>query len=275
MRISAFLVLILFASCSSKRTQYQKFDKKEGGYSDAVVADGIHAARFEANSLTKRSYANLFARYRSLEECRKSGQPYSHFLGIIDRSSTKKITRSDGDYWGPSYYGGVGMSPFYNRYSGFGFSTGMNFINSRSWEETLVYPEIEVLYHCTNKVYEPEMVMREIPADEMKHLVKDLKGGVQVEKILPGSPNRDIHEEDIIIRADGKRVMKGHEILALFKDGPRNVPIEVLREGERKSLILRASDVTKLVDQNLSTMKLKACKFEDVKKVSSLCGEKL
>lgn len=275
MRVIGFFILILLASCSTKRTQYQKYEKKTGGYSDAVVEDGIHAARFEANSLTKRTYANLFARFRSLEECREEGKPYSHILGIIDRSSTKKVMRSDGDYWGPSYYGGVGMSPFYNRYSGFGFSTGINFINSRSWEETLVYPEVEVLYHCTDKVYEPEMVMRDIPPDDMKHLVKDLKGGVQVERILPDSPNKDIHEEDIIIRADGKRVMKGHEILALFKDGPRAVPIEVLREGERKTLTLRAHDVTKTVDQNLHAMKDKACKFEDVKKKSHLCGETL
>lgn len=275
MRVLSFLILLTFVSCSSSRTQYQKFEKKEGGYRDTVLSDGIHATSFEANSLTKRTYANLFARFRSLEECRHEGKSYSHILGIIDRSSVKKVMRSDGDYWGPSYYGGVGMSPFYSRYSGFGFSTGINFINSRSWEETLVYPDVEVIYHCTEKVYEPEVVMRDVPPDEMKHLVKDLKGGVQVEKILPGSPNRELKEEDIIIRAQGKRVVRGYEVLALFKDGPRPVSVEVLREGEKKSLTLHAGDVTEVVEKNLSVMKGKACRFEDVKKKSSLCRESL
>ena len=276
MRIAFLLCLMLaFTSCSSKRTQYHRYEKKEGGYSDRVVEDGIHAARFEANSRTKTSYAELFARYHSLEQCRREGKPISHILGVINKSSTKRVLRSDGDYWGPSYSYGLGMSPFYSRYGGFGFSTGINMINSRSWEETLVFPEIEVLYHCTDKVYEPEIVMRDVPPEEMKHLVKDLKGGIQVEKILPGSPNKELAQEDIIIKAEGKRITKGHQVLALFKDAPYPVKVEVLREGERRTISLRASDVTKTVDENLTVMKKKACDFEDVKKESSLCREKL
>jgi S1-C subfamily serine protease len=107
----------------------------------------------------------------------------------------------------------------------------------------------------------------------MKHLVKDLKGGVQVEKILPGSPNQTLKGEDIIIKAKGKRIMKGHELLALFKDKPSPVNIEVLREGQKKVLRIRADDVTKRVEQNLVDLKTTVCKFEDVKKKSSLCDQ--
>lgn len=267
--------LIIVASCSSaKRTQYQKLDDKQGGFSDSILEDSIHVSRFEANSLTKRSYAEMFARYRSLEECRREGKPYSHILAVIDKSSQKKITRSNSDYWGPSYYYGMGMSPFYSRYSGFGFSTGINMVNSRAWEETLIYPEVEVVYHCAEKVYEPRIGMRDIPAEEMKHLVKDLKGGVQVEKILPDSPNKNLQEEDIIIKVSGKRIMKGHQILALFKDRPDPVKVEVLRDGERKLVSIRADDVTRNVSENLTALKNRACDFRDVKKASTLCKEK-
>ncbi len=275
MRSFIILSLVILASCSSaKRTQYQKYDDKVGGYSDSILEDSIHVSRFEANSLTKRSYAEMFARYHSLEECRREGKPYSHILAVIDKSSKKKITRSNSDYWGPSYYYGMGMSPFYSRYSGFGFSTGINMVNSKAWEETLVYPEVEVVYHCAEKVYEPEIAMRDIPADEMKHLVKDLRGAVQVEKILPGSPNRNLQEEDIIIKANGKRIMKGHQLLALFKDGPDPVKVELLREGERKTVSVRADDVTKNVSENLTELKNRACDFKDVKNTSPLCKEK-
>lgn len=271
--LPAVICCALLASCSSKRTQYQKYDKKEGGYSHQKLEDDLHATRFEANSLTKRSYAELFAKYRSLEICREEGKKYAHILAVIDRSSKKKITRSNGDAWGPSYY--YGMSPFYSRYSGFGFSTGINVINSRSWEETLIYPNVEVIYHCTEKIFEPEIAMREVPADEMKHLVRDLKGGIQVEKILPGSPNKDVREQDIIIKARGKRIVNGHEVLALFKDGPSPVELEILREGEKKTVRLQADDVTEKVIGNLSELKEKACKFPDVKTASALCKEKL
>lgn len=275
MRFIPGLILILLFSCSSKRTPYQKFEKKAGGYSDAVMEGDLHVTKFEGNSLTKKSYAEMFARFHSLEECRKSGKNLSHIIGVVDKSSTKKVIRSNSDAWGPSYYYGMGMSPFYSRYGGFGFSTGINTVNSRAWEETLIYPEIDVIYHCTDKAYEPEIAMRDVPADEMKHLVKDLKGGVQVEKILPGSPNKAIQEEDIIMKAEGKRIMKGHQLLALFKDKPGPVKVEILRDGVRKTINVEAGDVTAKVEENLTQLQKSACKFEDVKKVSSLCKEKI
>lgn len=273
--VTSFLLVILFSCSSAKRTPYQKFEKKEGGYSDSVMEDNIHITRLEGNSRTKKSYAEMFARFHSLEECRKAGKKLSHILAVVDKSSTKKVIRSDSDSWGPSYYYGMGMSPFYSRYSGFGFSTGINTMSTRAWEETLVYPEIEVIYHCTDKAYEPEIAMRDVPPEEMKHLVKDLKGGVQIEKILADSPNRTLKEDDIILKAEGKRIMKGHQLLSLFKDGPLPVKVEVLREGERKTISIKADEVTSQVQENLAKLQEKACGFEDVKKKSSLCKEKL
>ncbi len=271
---SFFLILILAGCSSAKRTQYGSYEKKNGGYTDGVLEGDIHITRFEANSLTKRSYAEMFARYHSLESCRKEGKSYSHILAVIDQSSKKKITRTNGDSWGPSYYYGMGMSPFYSRYSGFGFSTGINVINTQAWEETLVFPDVEAIFHCADKVYEPEIAMRDVPPDEMKLLVKDLKGAIQVEKILPGSPNTNLKEEDIILRAEGKRIMKGHQLLALFKDNPKVVRVEVLRDGEKKQIDLRGQDVTLKVKENLVILKNRACDFRDVKDQSSLCREK-
>ncbi len=272
MHFISIICLILLFACSSKRTQYDKYEKRVGGYSDATVEENLRVTKFEGNSLTKKSYAEMFARFHSLEECRKMGQ-LSHILAVVDKSSTKRVIRSDSDAWGPSYYYGMGMSPYYSNYSGLGFSTGISFVNSRAWEETLIYPEIDVIYHCTDKIYEPELAMRDVPPDEMKHLVKDLKGGVQIEKILEGSPNKAIQSEDIIIKAEGKRIMKGHQLLALFKDKPGPVSVEVLREGHRKTISVRAEDVTARVEKNLVDLKKSACKFEDVKEKSSLCKE--
>lgn len=73
----------------------------------------------------------------------------------------------------------------------------------------------------------------------------------------------------------GKRIMKGHQLLALFKDKPEPVQVEVLREGKRKTVSVRAEDVTSRVEKNLTDLQKTACKFEDVKEKSSLCKEKI
>lgn len=268
------IILLVLGACSSRRTPYQEFDKEVGGYRDRIVEDDIRSARFEANYKTKRTYAEFFARFRALETCRAAGQPLSHVLGVIDRSSEKKVLRGSGDYWGPSYYYGLSSSPFYSRYSGFGFSTGINVVNSRAWEETLVLPDVEVLYHCTEKVFEPGLVLRDVPPEEMKLLVKDLKGGVQVEKILPGSTNKKIKVGDVIIKARGERLSKGYEVLALFRKGPGPAEVSVLREGKELSIPLVAHDVTERVRADLAALLKKACEFDDIRDETQLCKEK-
>jgi hypothetical protein len=269
---SLILILIGALACSTEhRTPYQKFHKDKGGYRDAELADDIHVSDFEANQYTKRSYAEMFARYHSLENCRHEGQSYSHILAVIDKTTTKTITRTNADYWGPSYY--YGMSPYYSRYGGFGWSTGLNFVNGQTWQETLIFPEYEVIYHCANKVYEPMLAMRDVPPEELKLLVKDLKGGVQVEKVLPGSPNKEIKENDVILKANGHRITKGHQLLSFFLDGPKSVKVELLRDGVKKEVTVKGKEVTEEVQQNLSALKNQVCDFKDVKTKSKICGE--
>jgi hypothetical protein len=271
MRYLSVLLFIGVMACSSdERTQYHKYDKDKGGYKDMELGEELRMTSFQGNSRTKNSYAELFARYHSLEECRSQGKSFSHILAVIDKTNTKKVMRSYSDYWGPSYY----YSPYYSRYGGMGWSTGVNFANTRTWEETLTFPEFEVIYHCADKMYEPALAMRDVPPDEMKHLVKDLKGGVQVEKVLPGSPNKDIKVNDIILSSNGRRIMKGHELLADFIAHPNGVKVELLREGVRKSVTLKGKEVTEPVKENLTALKKEACDFEDVKEKSKVCGEK-
>ncbi len=46
-------------------------------------------------------------------------------------------------------------------------------MNSRSWEETLIFPNLERIYDCTEKINETEIVVRVVAVDGMKLLVKD------------------------------------------------------------------------------------------------------
>jgi hypothetical protein len=158
------------------------------------------------------------------------------------------------------------MSPFYHRYSGFGFGAGINTFQSNSWNETYVYPEIDVLYECANVAYEPEVIFREVPAEEMKHLVQDLKGAIQVEKILDGSPNKKVLEYgDIILRGDGERIQKIHQLLRLISPEKKEANLEIIRDGKRVRVALKGMNVTESVAKSQNEVIREACEKKDLK----------
>src|SRR5690606_15763852 len=106
--------------------------------------------------------------------------------------------------YGPS---GISMYPYYySRYSTIGFGVNYNTIDTESWNETYNYPVIEVLYRCEDLVFRPKLSFRELNADQMRDLVKDVKGGIQVEEILDERNKVSLKVGDIIIRGEGNRI---------------------------------------------------------------------
>lgn len=269
---SGLLILILLSCSSQKRTPYQKFkEKKGGGYNEIIFDSDLKSISFKGNSHTKKSYAELFSKFRTIENCRSENK-LSQMLSVSDQSKSKTVTRSTSDVYGfPSYYG---YHPY--RYSGIGFSAGFNTIRSDSWDETLIYPQIEVYYRCVEKVYEPEIILREVPASEMNALVKDLKGALQIENILEGSPNLKVLKVgDIILKASGSRIQKNHELLKIFSTNQKHETLEIMREGQRMPIKIMATDVTSQVKSSEEAIILAACKFDDVRKKSPLCPRDL
>jgi predicted DNA-binding antitoxin AbrB/MazE fold protein len=220
---------------------------------------------FQANSRTKKSTAELFAKFRAVETCHEAGKAHAHLLAVKDRSREKTVTRSDGHVYGfPSYY--YGMSPFYGPHYGMGFGMGINMMRTNTWDETYLFPHINVIYQCADSVAEPEVILREVPPQEMNHLVKDLKGALQVERVLEGSPNAGtLKRGDLILKAEGERLEHNHEVLRLFRNGQREVLIEILREGERRRVQLRAADVTEKVSQTQKEIIAAACDNKDTR----------
>lgn len=264
-------LLLLMTACSSgERTKYQAYDREErGGYRQEKFSEGVDVVVFQGNRFTKRREAEAFARFRSIEICQERGSPLTQILGVEDKSSVKEVTRSSSNVYGfPSYY--YGYSPFWNRYSGIGISAGINTVSSESWQETLVYPRYEILFRCTEKVFEPELILREVSAEEMKHLVKDLKGGLQVEKIMGGSPNTSLQPQDIILRVGGERITRNWELLASFSEKKSSVAVQILRDGERKTLEMRSREVTEEAQKSQQETINSVCKLEELEE-RSLC----
>jgi hypothetical protein len=241
MNPSSFVLIIslLATGCASNPTPYQKEKKKEG-YRD-LSSEEFDIVSFKANSRTKRSVAELYAQFRAIENCRDKSL-HVNVIAVLDRTIEKEILRSTGGGWGPSY--GFGMYPYY-RHSSFGFGASFNRIYSDSWREVLEYPFIEVYYKCAEKIFRPLVEFKELSSEQIKHLVKDVKGGLQIQNILPRSPNVPTLESgDIILKANGKRVERIYDLIKLFGESIQSVNLEYLRDGDRKFGILKALDVT-------------------------------
>lgn len=257
MKMTFLILLSLIMGCaSSKPTPYQSEKKKEG-YRDEFFED-LKVSTFKANNYTKREKAKSYAEFRAIETCQAENKK-TNIIDVIDKTLEKDITRSSGTGLGPSY--GFGMYPYYGRYSSFGFGVGVNSMSSNSWNETLVYPYIQTYYTCEEKVSRPQILFKELSTEEMKHLVKDLKGGLQIIKILDDSPNKAaIQEGDIVLKANAKRVEKIYELIRLFKTPESIVTVQLLREGEKMISTLRVLDITENVSAKENEIIAMVCK---------------
>lgn len=261
MRWIACFVLILSFSCShQKRTPYKLLHKGEG-FSDSNLEDNLKVAGFKANARTKTSQALMFARFRAMENCSSSPNFLTHIMEIQDKTQTEKVMRISSTGY-PAYY--FGMSPYYQRYSGFGF--GFSTMSSQTWNETLVYPNFEVIYRCSEKILEPKLGLVEVPSPELRHLVKDLSGAILIQKILPDSPNKDsVLAGDIIIKVEGNRIQKIYEFLNAFHHHEQ-VTVDILRDGElKKAIKLMGSNISESVREGEKRLLKKACTYEDLR----------
>ena len=239
MKPSSFLLIFsLLAGCATKPTPYQKEKKKEG-FSDLSRED-FKVSVFRANSKTKKDRVELFAQFRAIENCYEKSL-HTNVIAVLDQTIEKQVTRSTGGGWGPSY--GFGMYPYYG--SSFGFGANFNTISADSWREVLEFPIIEVYYRCSEIIYRPLVKFRELSADQIKHLVKDVKGGLQIEEMLSHSPNAETFQNgDILLKANGKRLERIYDLTKLFAPGSQTVNVEFLREGERFSRVMKSKNVT-------------------------------
>lgn len=260
--------LIFMTACSTtSRTKYRPY-QDEQGYQVKQGKGDLKISTFKANAYTKREDAELFAKFRAIEDCKGSGFEFAHILEVQDKTILKDVIRSSSAGF-PSYY--YGMSPFYSRYHS-GFGLGFSTMSSNTWEETYSYPQFEVTYECTNATYEPELILREVAAKEMQLLVKDLKGGLQVEEIIEGSPNAGVVEEgDVILKANNRRIEEKSVFIQMFRPNQRNIPVVLMREGVRKAVMLKGKDVSPHIAASQQEIIRNACAKEDVEKRSGLC----
>jgi hypothetical protein len=256
--IAHLLILAFLVGCStSKPTPYQKVKNKEG-YRDHIFEE-LKVATFGGNEYTKKDRAQLYAQFRAIEKCRQNNK-YANMIDIFDKTVEKNVIRSYGTGWSPTYFG---TYPYYSRYSSFGMSAGYSSMSYNSWSETLSYPVIEVYYNCNDSVVRPQMIFKEITADNMKHLVKDVKGAIQVEKLLDHSPNKgSIEVGDIVLKANGRRLEKVYQLISLFNKDTIEVSVQLLRDGKTIIEKLKSVDITVEVKKTEEELIASVCKHQ-------------
>lgn len=253
------ILLLLLVGCSHQgRSKYRAYEDKEGFRESKE--NSFDVVSFRGNEMTKSKEALLFARFRSIELC---GEKLSYVMNVRDRSEKKEIIRTSGNAY--PYYGmGYG-----SRYSTIGFGFGGMPMNA--WSETQVYPHLDVVYACVDKVRGPHVSLREVSREEMKLLVKDLKGGLQVESVPSDSINSaSLNTGDIILKLDGQRVERIEELLGFFLRKQEGV-LDLLREGEKKTVTLRSQDIQKWVAEDQSAAIKEACAFKEIQKKKAYC----
>lgn len=255
-----FMLLILFASCASnKPTPYQAQKKEKLGY-QVLELENLQIASFRGNRYTSKDRARRYAEFRAIEICRGEGK-HADIIDVMDKTISKEVVRSSGTTWGPSYFG---MYPYYSRYSSFGIGAGFNTLSTESWSETITFPIVDVFFNCAEKVLRPLLVFRELPAQEMRHLVQDVKGAIQVEKFQENSPNnRNVEAGDIFVKASGRRIEKVYQYINLFRTGNPVVQTQLLREGQKRTIPVYSKDVTDEVVEEEKKIIESVCKYKD------------
>jgi PDZ domain len=252
-----FLLTFMMSCASQKPSPYQKEKKKEG-FRDETFED-LNVSTFKANSLTKKLKAQRYAEFRAIEICLETQNKHANMIDILDKSVQKNVLRTSGGGWGPNY--GFGMYPYYSRYSSFGIGASYSRLATDSWSETLLFPVIQVFYTCSERIWRPDVILKEISSEHMKLLVKDLKGALQIVSIPETSPNtKSVEPGDIIIKANGRRIEKVYELIRLFHSPDTEVSVQVLREGEKVMTKLKSKDITEDVKRTEKEIIIYVCK---------------
>lgn len=264
MRLILLVYLLVSFGCATSPTKYVESSGKQG-FSDKSIENHLYVATFMGNSATGKETAELYAKFRAIEVCYEKKLLYTHILLIKDKTFQKEISQTTTNY--PSNY--YGSSPYY----GYG-PHGYGSVSTQTTNETYTYPLFEVYFECTNKPLDARMSFTVLSQSQMKDFVKDLKGAVQIARILEDSPNKThLKSADIIINSNGIRV---GNILELYQtnasqDG-KKFNVDILRDGIKKNNIeVQFLDVSDMVAQSQIKIIKDACKDKEIKSTRAIC----
>lgn len=278
-----FLVIILgsLLSACATRTLY-KPQSESGGYSEGRVNDDVFVSRFSGNAYTHKNDAQLFSQFRSIEVCKEQGFKLARPLGQEDKTSSKTVQRtSNYQTQNPTYFSGsANTNTNYNYYGGNTMYSNSNtnvngtvygggsYGGSSSWEETYTFPTFDTYFSCVNESFQIGVNLKTLTGEEIKEYTKDKLGGVQVLEVANDSPNLNILQVgDIVLKIDNKRVLNDIEFIKHVGNAKNKskVPAAIVREGENKTVNLKANNITQKLEEINYQVINAACTVQEVK----------
>lgn len=225
--ITFLAVLILFSSCATKpsRTKYGP-RSSYGGYIDEESDKQVLFSTFAGNAYTKKNTAEWFASFRAVEVCFEKGLAATRIFAVVDLSAEEVIRRSS-------------TSISENSFGAWG--------STHTWNDTYTYPTFSAVYLCTNKIHEIPIKVKTISPEDMKTLVKDLLGAVQVTLVKESDAEKSQFEEgDIIYKIGNRRIQNVIDFFRQVNKLPdhSSISISVFREGKETQIKAAAKDVT-------------------------------
>ena len=270
MRFLLIALTLSFVGCATRPSTYKlsKPNAKEG-YSDKNMDNLLRVATFQGNSATTKESAELYAKFRAIEICEELGNTLTHIMLVKDNTFSKEISQTTAS--GPSYY--YGMSPYYGHYSGTGVGMGYGTVSTTTSNDTYTYPMFDVYFECVDKPVDARISLINLSSSQMKEIVKDLQGAVQVDAVLEDSPNKGkIQKGDIVTRVNGERVEKIIDVYHMFRrPNASKYEVELYRNGVKKMVEVKQSDVTEQVAESQKEILKAACKMKDLKEDNKLC----
>ncbi len=267
-RVGLFFVAIASLLSCATRTKYEPHGNS-GGYSETTLDSGVNVARFSGNAHTTPGDAKIFSQFRAVELCEQQGSKVTRILKVEDKSQSKDVQKSEtSTHQRPSTIDGSSNSiGGYTSYSGT-VTGGSATSNTTSWIETLNFPIYDAYFSCANQVYLTGIVPKDLSADEMKSLVKDLLGAIQVQSFGEQSPNKGVlRVGDIIYKLNKERVTTVDQFSAEVNSSKEklNLKASIFRDGQPLVVKIKATDSTDTFLKFSEQLKAAACTVSEVK----------
>lgn len=268
MKLMALVMIFVMYACSSSSSYKAK--KGDDGYTDQIIDGDLRMVTFQGNSKTSKERAETFAKFRAIEICNEMNSPLTHILVVKDQSFQKEISQASTYY--PTYYG---AAPYYGRYGPYGSGVNMYYAPAGTtvYNETYEYPKFDVYFECVTKAMDSRVSFKPLSQSQVSQFSKDMKGGVQVDEVLPDSPNKNVVKSaDIILKANDSRV---GSIIELYKEsrktGGNNLKLDIVREGKPKVVTAKFIDVTDMIAESQNEIIKEFCKLTKTEEKNKLC----
>jgi len=270
LKILGLTLLSIMVGCStSKGTKYLPEYQGEG-YSE-IKNSKYFISSFKGNSYTHPELALFFSRFRALEICKELGQDIVINMQTEDLTKKKEVLQSSSySYQAPvNFLGNVNST--YNAFSKTLNSNYSGTINGgsvvqtgSSWVENLFYPVYNTYFTCSNDYYSLDVGTKEFKPEEVRHIVPDLMGAVQV--VETESINLEgLQVGDLILKANNIRIKDFKDLVIIMQESKKKIVLSVIRNGSPKEVTEYLKDKTIEEKQKQEEIRERACLLDELK----------